>query len=961
MSRSIVSHIIARRRGRPVLRLLGAAFLALTFVGATSVVRAGVVTTITVKETAGVGAQDFPTTVVVPLPEGRYQSTTVFSLGVPAQFQALERWATKDNSIRHLAVHFLASVAANGTATYTLRDDGGNPAPASPVDVVDGSGLITVTTGPLKFTVNKTSFDILDTVWYDLDGNGAYADGERIVLPSASNGGRFDGCTNVTSGACTQQLQNDPSLPAPSFTVEESGPLRAVIRAELPTSYGGVNAHTHGYVVRIYAWAGSPDIGIDYQLANAASGPGLDSGKWANPLYFNSLRLEFGLNLTGSRTVRSSLAANGVDSRTLDSNGLEFAYTLHDRYEIRRANGSTPVVTCSDTVADATNSCDSAGFMDVSDSSWGVEATIRNMWETWPAGFEISNANVLAVQLFPEWSAQWNYGSHALASSGLYWLDDMRAVTKQVRLRFHGAVPSDASLTAWARTVDRYPVPTIPVGYYRSTAVTLDLDGKIPISTKVGTEAQLETNSAADLDENGSGYKMGWDRWYTDDIERLGHPCSTGGGPASGAWFIASESPRDYWNAEREMWGEINTRPEWLGSDYTYAAKYSTVLLDDDPYCGGDWRAQGNTASYRIAGSAKSNGARDMPHDWSYHAQEPYWYTASPWLKDWGRFLGEFSRMYWNGNENLGGEEREIGHAAKNTIFAYRVTGDVSIIRGFADGVHDHYSSRVTPLCGELQGGLGSSLQIAFQQRQMQSALREFKGYDWARWAELFRYSAGYMEGEHYNYSRYAYVPGNVCVRDPGGSGGTAWNMVDVAAQWYWLTGHTPIKALNDQYVAGGVDGGTGPYYADDLLCPDPGWDGCWARRYYDWEEAQTRTDSTPPPAITNLSATKTGNTVVASWSAPAGAAYYYVVWADRPIVEAYSTDTTNRRNWWAAESVGSGTNSATFDVGSTSPVYVAVFSFDASDNMSAISNVAQADGTPPSSPPPPPTNVHVN
>ena len=88
-----------------------------------------------VKETAGVGADGFPITVVVPLPYGEYQNVDQFRVvdsggrTVPAQFDALNRWWGRDGSIRHVKIEFQPSVAAftgsgTGITQYFLRDDG---------------------------------------------------------------------------------------------------------------------------------------------------------------------------------------------------------------------------------------------------------------------------------------------------------------------------------------------------------------------------------------------------------------------------------------------------------------------------------------------------------------------------------------------------------------------------------------------------------------------------------------------------------------------------------------------------------------------------------------------------------------------------------------------------------------------------------------------------------------------
>ena len=95
---------------------------------------------ITVRETAGVGTSAYPVSVVVPLEKGRFQSTEALHLvdeagtPVPAQVQVLNRHWASDGSLRHVQVHFLASVApftspGTGQTVFFLRDGGTSPPP----------------------------------------------------------------------------------------------------------------------------------------------------------------------------------------------------------------------------------------------------------------------------------------------------------------------------------------------------------------------------------------------------------------------------------------------------------------------------------------------------------------------------------------------------------------------------------------------------------------------------------------------------------------------------------------------------------------------------------------------------------------------------------------------------------------------------------------------------------------
>jgi hypothetical protein len=143
---------------------------------------------IVVKDTSGYGASGFPTSVVIPLPYGTYQSTSTFRLSdstkttIPCQFVVQTRWAAKDNSIREVVAHFAPTVAAytgagtllilsytyfqgTGTANYYFSDDGtGNVAPTNPVAVTDNSDSWTISNGIISLQVSKTSFTTISSL-----------------------------------------------------------------------------------------------------------------------------------------------------------------------------------------------------------------------------------------------------------------------------------------------------------------------------------------------------------------------------------------------------------------------------------------------------------------------------------------------------------------------------------------------------------------------------------------------------------------------------------------------------------------------------------------------------------------------------------------------------------------------------------------------------------------------------
>ncbi|MGQ9661969.1 MAG: hypothetical protein ACUVWX_06485, partial [Kiritimatiellia bacterium] len=406
------------------------------------------------------GITNHPVSVVVPLSKGAYANTTTFRLvdaasnQVPAQFEVLNRWCGSDGSLRHLLIHLQTSLppftgSGTGTSMYYLRDDGlGNAGTRTALEVTNLTGAIRITTGPLRFTVNTNSFNLLDELYLDLNTNGVFESDERVISPHLRNGGVF------TPWGAGGPVQYDSDRQDLAVSIEECGPMRAVIRVEALTQFFSTNHMIHGWAVRIYAYAGLPYIKLDYQLQNSAK-----NVKYSWPLYFESLHLDLRLNLNGSPWVRIGKADNTVWQGDRGA-GLYFAQLHHNRFRVYDKGTGLPLYDS----GVLPNGIGPPGFLDVDDGTKGVMAAIRYCWQTWPNGLEVDSTNKLSIQLFPEWSCQWY--TNRFAANGLYWLEDMQHVYKEVLLYFHPAGVSDDELVRLARTFEYHPVGTLPVTHY---------------------------------------------------------------------------------------------------------------------------------------------------------------------------------------------------------------------------------------------------------------------------------------------------------------------------------------------------------------------------------------------------------------------------------------------------------------------------------------------------------------
>ena len=277
---------------------------------------------ITLTETAGVARVQDPVSVGVPMPRNLLTSTghlyVVDAQGkaVPAQFEVLMKWFPTEKfpkaaGVRWVLVDFLADVPANGKATYRLKQQivgpramtkRASPQPASPVVVKETGDVINVSTGPLKFAINKKTFRLFDKV--ELGG-------KTVVEAGATDGmciEGMDGKRYYTS----KDLRDPPKLTAADYrggydgwlrhgrhnppqkirvTVEKNGPVRSVIlidgvmTAQRPgkkfqfvtfaasgDKVGPLTYDTRdeqlGFQVRIHAYAGKPFVRVYHTLIN---------------------------------------------------------------------------------------------------------------------------------------------------------------------------------------------------------------------------------------------------------------------------------------------------------------------------------------------------------------------------------------------------------------------------------------------------------------------------------------------------------------------------------------------------------------------------------------------------------------------------------------------------------------------------------------------------------------------
>ncbi|MCP4157740.1 MAG: hypothetical protein GY757_59070 [bacterium] len=343
---------------------------------------------ILVEENAGIARTSEPVTLGVPFAKGVLSTSSpvriVNSSGstMDSQFKRMALWG--DGSIRWLKCDFQVDVSANSTATYTLKTDSSSTASTS-LSVSESSSAITVTTGAIRFVVNKTGFNLIDEVRLDLNGNGEYAAGEEIITAGQSIG-------PIATESGTDYLAST-QVPE-SIEIEEQGPMKVVIKVS--GRYYNGSSYLLKYETRIYAYAGKPYIKLWHVFANGKSVPSLgDPLDPANGVSFDRCSLDFQLNLSGARTARF-----GGESGTVSvSLGSGQTATLLQRDRVANTEALYYSVKRNNTVL--SSGVHAGGWGTVSDSQWGMTLSGRYFWQKYPKAIEFDYDGTASFEQAP--------------------------------------------------------------------------------------------------------------------------------------------------------------------------------------------------------------------------------------------------------------------------------------------------------------------------------------------------------------------------------------------------------------------------------------------------------------------------------------------------------------------------------------------------------------------------------
>jgi hypothetical protein len=745
---------------------------------------------LTVKEVAGTGVTNFPVSVVVPLPYGHHQDAAGLrvldpaGIEVPAQFEVLNRHWNKDRSIRHLQVLFNATVGAfsgagtgTGQAVYRLVS-GRTAVPLEPsggrLEISDAGGVVEFRTAGQTFRVRRSPLSI-ETPLGNLDGRMLARQGDVDVLQ--------------------ESFRRDPA--DIQVTVEESGPLRAVVRLAAPTLYLSPTNHVHGWALRLTAFAGKPFLKVDFQLQNSAI-----NRTYSRPLYFESYELALRLpSPAAARAVRSRERAD-------DPAGLGPLW--------------------------------GAGLL----AEEEVQVLYRNFEQQWPSGIALDGDGLLRIELWPAWSSQRQ--GNELSATGLHWLDDMQHTVKEFVLNF-GPLGSD-SAAVLARQFQFPPVVVLPYAWYSATRVTGDLGGHFPPPP---SNLPASDRRLPDYQTYGGRYQpaapgtplstlLGLNRFGLDEMRRIATSMA-GDWPYSVNRFLLSGDPADYFYGVDFAMAELNIRPQWLAG-YRFGRDYNRIRPSENPYLPDasqpdqvrNWRrfiANGRPkldvgttpgAGAYLPSTTPNAYARDDEHSWIYHVDEAYQFSGNPWLRDWLAFMGEFRKTRLNQLDPFPDmSARALGHSLAQAVASYKATGDETLLVSMRNFIHRHFQfvdeatlpaapfradtsflHRVSGGRAYYMGGGGPTtleapFQIGFLSRALINFLEELGEPDPYALAIV----GGFVNWNHH-YANYGFYQDAITVNPD--TDGSAMSLVDPSLWLYLKNGDSTLRAHAMRFVNGG-------------------------------------------------------------------------------------------------------------------------------------------------------------
>ena len=427
---------------------------------------------LTVTEDAGVARQNEGVTSGLPFPMGLVKTNTPLRLldergaELPLQAQTTATW--RDGTVKWVLLDFQTDLAAGSTRTFRLEHGEGvrrDAVPAVRIQMEDTADKLWINTGPLRFSISKRNFGILDEAFLDRNHNGRFEPDEPVIetglRQSLTLARQFAGLT--------------PRVLAPEeIRIEEPGPLRGVVKVSGWIEDGAGNRLAQ-YVVRVQAHAGSQTVQLSHTLVQLSS--------TIKMLWLRHFALTLQPKLgPDARFIMGGQP--GAHRGILSTNSAAALVQLQEgSYAFRQTDGAT------------NHGFKAPGWVEVSDGQRSVLVGNRFFWQQFPKTLTVSYRGI-GIGLFPAESPR------------AFDLDQGLAKTHEILVRFD-AGPREVEQCAQAIGASEHPLFAIaPVPWYCDSKV---FDELLPFD--FDRFPDYETLTEASGDQYIKKMATGWRNW----------------------------------------------------------------------------------------------------------------------------------------------------------------------------------------------------------------------------------------------------------------------------------------------------------------------------------------------------------------------------------------------------------------------------------------------------------------
>ncbi|HEX2855452.1 MAG TPA: Tat pathway signal sequence domain protein [Opitutaceae bacterium] len=414
----------------------------------------------------------------VPWPRGAVSKTQAFALtnsegqALPLQNWPLAYWP--DGSVKWSG---FATATGGGTNPAALRLSlaAGAPATDGPrIQVRRSDTTFEVDTGAVRARITKWGGALIDSL--TVDGREVARQGRLVCVVQNGADGGVD--TPPVRETFTSKVQ--------TVTVEQSGPVRAVVKIEGMHRGTRTSREWLPFVVRLYFYAGQAEIRLVHTIVydgdqekDFIRGLGLEfdvpmreqihnrhvrfagegEGVWSEPIQPMIGRHLFVAHPTGGTDVYPDQAAGrrvpNKEEYNFDGQKLLTDWAVWDSFKLTQLSSDGFVISKRTNPASAWIRAGagkrSAGLAFVGDASGGLGVSVKNFWQSYPASLEVANARsgsaALRVWLWSPDGEAMDMRHYDVQAHGL------EAVYEDVQPGFSTAtgVARTSELTLWPR------------------------------------------------------------------------------------------------------------------------------------------------------------------------------------------------------------------------------------------------------------------------------------------------------------------------------------------------------------------------------------------------------------------------------------------------------------------------------------------------------------------------------